>query len=301
MTELLLHPHPPYDFHTSALIFAGGDPEIRTYEAGVFHMALDTGEMPVLIKIRSSGTLTKPLLHLEAIGETPIPSGVLKRVRRTVEQIFNLQEDLSPMYQEMSGEPGLEELIRDCYGLKSPTTPSIYEALVDSIIEQQISLTVAYQLEHRLIRETGIPLTLDGTTYYCYPNPETLAETPIEVFRGCGLTIRKSEYIKEISKQITLGTVDLERMRKIPDTDAIIEELCSLRGIGRWTAELTILRGFHRHDAFPAADVALRRMIGERFCGGRKISAEEAREIATPWGRWKGLISFYLEVADRLA
>lgn len=300
MTEILLYPRPPYDFHASALIFAGGDPAIRIYEGGLFSMALETRFMPVLITIRSSGTVMDPLLHLEIRGEGPVPPEVIPGVREKTEYIFNLQEDLTPMYQELGEDPGLTDLIRDLYSLKSPTTPTVFEALVDSIIEQQISLAVAYQLESRLIRQTGTRLIVDGTSFFCYPTPAILAETPHEVFRNCGLTLRKSEYIRDISTLVETGRVDLEGMQQIQDTDTIIDKLCILRGIGRWSAELTLLRGLHRYDAFPAADIALRRMIANRFCNGRKISAEEAREIAKSWGIWKGLISFYLEVWDRM-
>lgn len=263
-------------------------------------MVLDAGEMPVLIQIWSSGTVEDPCLHLELSGEQDIPAHVARWVENAVCQMLNLQEDLTPMYRELDMLPGIGDLIRDLRGLKSPTTPTVYESLVDSIIEQQISLRVAYQIEHRLIRETGIRLTFDGLTYFCYPTPDLLAKTSPDVFRGCGMTTRKSEYIRDISRQITHGAIDLESLKTIQDTEEIISRLCSIRGIGRWTAELTMLRGFHRHDAFPAADIYLRRMMGERFCDGRKITAEEARDIAEPWGRWKGLLAFYLEVADRM-
>lgn len=300
MTEILLYPRPPYDFHASALIFTGGDPAIRSYRDGVFCMTLETGDMPVLITLRSSGTVTRPLLHLGMRGSEPVTSELAKTVREMIGYMFSLQEDLTPMYRDLGREPVLADLFKNLYGLKSPVTPTVFEALIDSIIEQQISLAVASQLEHRLIRQTGTRLMLDGDTYYCYPKPVILAVTSPEVFRGCGLTQRKGEYIRDVSRQVETGEVDLELMHGIPDTVEIIDRLCSLRGIGRWTAELTLIRGFHRHDAFPAADIALRRMIANRFCGGRKISAEEAREIAQPWGQWKGLVSFYLEVAERM-
>jgi DNA-3-methyladenine glycosylase II len=80
----------------------------------------------------------------------------------------------------------------------------------------------------------------------------------------------------------------------------IREELVKIRGIGRWTAELTILRGLHRPDAFPADDVGVRRFIAQFYRSGSKISAADARTFAERWGAWKGFAAYYLEVADLL-
>jgi DNA-3-methyladenine glycosylase II len=92
----------------------------------------------------------------------------------------------------------------------------------------------------------------------------------------------------------------MERFREYRDTEMVIEELVQIRGIGRWTAELTVLRGLHRPDAFPADDVGVRRFISQYYLGGRKITPLEARTFAERWGAWKGFAAYYLEVADLL-
>jgi DNA-3-methyladenine glycosylase II len=262
-------------------------------------MAYDAGDMPVLITIRSSGTAQSPMLSIGITGEMQVSPELAGGILEMVRYILSLDEDLSPFYRDLGGDPVLSRLFGRLHGLKCPVTPTVFEALVDSIIEQQISLAVAYQLEHRLIRQTGASLVLGERTYYCYPKPSVLARAPLDLYRSCGLTIRKSEYIRDIATLIDEGKLDPEAMSGM-ETGDIIEKLCSIRGVGRWTAELTLLRGFHRYDAFPAADIALRRMIANLIGLNRKISVDEAREIAEPWGRWKGLVAFYLEVAERM-
>jgi len=115
---------------------------------------------------------------------------------------------------------------------------------------------------------------------YGYPTPRTLAETPDPTFRACGLTRRKGEYIRDISRQILSGVLDPENFRRYTDTETIISELMNIRGIGRWTAELTILRGLHRPDAFPADDIGVRRFIAQFYLNDKKISSDEARSFA---------------------
>ena len=59
-----------------------------------------------------------------------------------------------------------------------------------------------------------------------------------------------------------------------------------------------MLRGMQKLDALPADDLGIRRVISRYYCGGKPIKTEEAREIAKPWGRWKGLAAFYLIIAE---
>jgi DNA-3-methyladenine glycosylase II len=214
--------------------------------------------------------------------------------------MFTIDEDITPFYEAMDKDPILKDLNRRLRGLKAPTTPTVFEALVDSVIEQQISLKAAHSIQNRLIRTTGNTLTLDGDMYYCYPTPGTLAATPDSSFRSCGLTHRKGEYIREISRQVLSGSLDLDQFRKYPDTESIITRMVKIRGIGRWTAELTILRGLHRMDSFPADDVGVRRFLSQVYHNGEKISPDAARVFAERWGVWKGFASYYLEVADLL-
>jgi DNA-3-methyladenine glycosylase II len=82
------------------------------------------------------------------------------------------------------------------------------------------------------------------------------------------------------------------------DVDRAVSMLDEVKGIGVWTAELTMLRGMQRWDVLPADDFGIRRVISAYYCGGKPIKAPEAREIAKVWGKWKGLAAFYLIVAE---
>jgi DNA-3-methyladenine glycosylase II len=143
-------------------------------------------------------------------------------------------------------------------------------------------------------------LTLGKDTWYCYPTPNILTGTPDSTFRACGLTPRKGEYIRDILRQIGDGSLDLDHFKTYPDTESIISEMVKIRGVGRWTAEFTILRGLHCADTFPADDVGVRRFISQYYRHGEKISPAGARVFAEQWGAWNGFAAYYLEVADLL-
>jgi DNA-3-methyladenine glycosylase II len=300
MPVIHLYPRPPYDFSLSAAIFSGGDPHIRVYEHDIFRQSLEIGGDLALVEVSSEGSVEQPKLRLSLRSDSPFSKGRITVMKDLVSSMLNIDEDITPFYEAMDKDPVMADLTRRLRGLKAPTTPTVFEALVDSIIEQQISLKAAHSIENRLIRAVGSPLTLNGDTYYCYPTADTLAATPDSAFRSCGLTLRKGEYIRDISRQILSGSLDLDQLRNYPDTESIISEMVKIRGIGRWTAELTILRGLHRMDSFPADDVGVRRFLSQVYHNNEKVSSDTARVFAERWGAWKGLAAYYLEVADLL-
>ncbi|MDD1712122.1 MAG: hypothetical protein LUQ69_03020 [Methanoregulaceae archaeon] len=300
MTVIRLFPVPPYNFFLSAAIFSNGDPDIRIFRQGVYRHALDIHGHPVLIEVRDRGTVDEPALEVTIRPDPGMITRELSEAGELVASMFNISDDLIPFYRAVENDPVMARIAESFRGLKSPTTPTVFEALTDSIIEQQISLAVARLLRARLIKKTGKQLVLDDGVYYCYPGPGDLAGTPDAVFRACGLTTRKGEYIREISRSIVAGTLNLDRFRQEADTDRIIRDMMKIRGIGKWTAELTIIRGIHKLDAFPADDAGLKRIIARFYRDGTRISSDEARRIAEGWGEWKGLAAFYLDIAEHL-
>lgn len=295
-----LRPVPPFDFDLSAEIFSDGNTQIRKYEKGKFSQVLRIENRLVLLILRASGTVDKPRLIIELRARERIPPNCRKKAEQIVQALFNLKFDLKRFYEEVKNDRILSGLTQKMRGLKSPTTPTIFEALIDSIVEQQISLNVANAIETKLFKTFGDTLTLDGETYYTFPTPQKMASVSVQQLRNCGLSSRKAEYVREVSKLIADGKLDLEKLKSFKNPKRIVSELDKIRGIGVWTAELTMVRGMQRLEAIPADDLGLRRAISHFYCEDRKILSEEARKISEKWGKWKGLASFYLIMAEIL-
>lgn len=299
--KLTVKPTPPFDFELSAKIFSEGDRQIRKYEDGRYWQVLRLDNKLVFIAIISIGTVDEPKLLVELKSNEEISDVDRKIVKELIYSLFNLKLDLKQFYDTVKNDKILSRLTRKLRGLKSPTNPTVFEALICSITEQQISLNVAHSIQRKIIKTFGDILKIENEDYYAFPTPQRLALTSIEKLRKCGLSQKKAEYIKDISKLVVDRKLDLEKFKNCENTGEIIEELCRTRGIGVWTAELTMLRGMHKLEAIPADDLGLRRYISHYYCKDRKISGGEARRIAKKWGRWKGLAGFYLMIAGRLS
>jgi DNA-3-methyladenine glycosylase II len=132
-------PQPPYDFSLSAAIFSGGDPDIRTFKNSMFRQVLDTGKTLELTEVRSTGTTDDPKLTLTLRSDRQVTRDDVRRAGEQVASILSIADDLDPFYRAVADDPVLEDITVRLRGVKPPVTPTLFEALTDSIIEQQIS------------------------------------------------------------------------------------------------------------------------------------------------------------------
>lgn len=298
--RLTITPVPPFDFDLSATIFSDGDKQIGKYENGRYWRVVRAHNKLMLVTLSSLGTVINQELSVELESDEEILNEDKKTAEEIVCSLFNLDFDLTAFYDGVKNDTIMSMFTQKLRGLKSGGTPTVFEALVDSIIEQQISLKVAQSIERNVIKTFGDTLEMNEAVYYAFPTPQKLALATVEQLRNCGLSSRKAEYIHDVSKSTVAGKLDLEHFKTYEDSEEIIKELCKVRGIGVWTAELTMLRGMNKLDAIPADDLGLRRHISHYYCNDRKISGDDARRIAENWGKWKGLAGFYLIIASRL-
>lgn len=291
----------PFSFELSTQLFRNGDPEIRKYESGKFWQVIRINDKLAHVLVESHGSVDKPRLRVEIKSECKLTDNDKKEGRRIIGRLFNLNFNLTEFYTESKNDKVIASLTRKFCGLKSPTTQFAFEALVDSIVEQQISLKVAHAFEKRIIKKWGDALYLDDEVYYAYPTSKNLAKATQQELRGIGLSERKAEYVKNVASIIAEGKLDLESLACGKTSNEIIEELDKIKGVGVWTAELTMLRGMQRLEALPADDLGLRRTIAHFYCNDKEITSSQARDIAKNWGTWKGLAAYYLIVAEILA
>jgi DNA-3-methyladenine glycosylase II len=294
---LKINPQAPFNFDLSAKIFSNGDPQIQKYENDSYWQVLRLKSSLVLVNVWSSGSVDDPEIKVEVLSDKDLDEDDGLVVKQMVISIFNMNFNLRNFYDDMKVDRVMSTLTSKLRGLNSPTTPTFFEAIVSSIIEQQISLKAARSIETRMIKTFGDAINLDDKSYYAFPTPEKLSNLDKDDLRGVGLSFRKAEYVIGLSKNIMDGEVDLGKL-KVMDTGDIIDVLLNIRGVGVWTAELAVIRGLHRLVVVPADDVGLRRIVSHYYNDGDPVSSDELREIAKIWGRWSGLAIFYLVVAD---
>lgn len=157
-------------------------------------------------------------------------------------------------------------------------TADPFAGLVRAIMGQQVS--------------SAAHASIWGKFLKIFPNPlaSQIASADDAILKSCGLSRNKATYIRDAAKRFATGEFD--DIDKASDED-IIERLTSLKGVGQWTAEMTLIFVFGRPDALSFADLAIRR--GMRMLYGlEKLTLEEferRKNIYSPLG---SLASLYL-------
>lgn len=168
------------------------------------------------------------------------------------------------------------------HGLPEPRIrPRGYETLLRAIVSQQISTAAAASIWRKL--EAGV-----GNLH----DPVTLAAADPELLRSCGLSRPKISYVQSLATLVTDDTLKLESLPK--DDEEAIKLLSSVRGLGRWSAEIYLLFAEGRGDIFPAGDLAVRVQAGRAFFDGERPTEGALRGLAEKWRPHRGVAALFL-------
>ncbi len=167
---------PPFDFALSAYILADGDPQIAKYDGTAYRQVLRVGGKLLLATVAAIGSVDSPQLRVAFTSDRSLTDRDATAAHAVISSVLNAYLDVKPFYQAIQDDPVMAELSGKLRGLKNPATPTVFQALFDSIIEQQISLNVAHVLQRRVIKAFGDALVVDGDTYYAFPTPERINE-----------------------------------------------------------------------------------------------------------------------------
>jgi len=262
------------------------------WDGKTFRRGLVLNAKPVEVAVIQIGSMTMPRLQITVTG---VPSGhdVRSGVTETLNRVLGLQADLKGFYRHAAKDARLSMLVGRFRGVKPPQFPSLLEALVNGIACQQFSLAAGIQILNRLSEKFGIPVIETGIRAHTFPRPEDLAALKPEPLRNLGFSRHKAEAIIELSRAIVAGNLDRDRLVSLDDGSAV-EQLCSLRGVGRWTAEYVLLRGLGRLHIFPGDDVGARNNL-KKWLGLRKpLDYDGVSRLLAKWEPYAGLIYFHM-------
>jgi DNA-3-methyladenine glycosylase II len=156
-----------------------------------------------------------------------------------------------------------------------------FQTLARSIVGQQISVKAAQSVWLRFAATAGEVV------------PLRVMRMRTRTLRNCGLSERKAEYLKDLAARFVSREVDPAHWPGYAD-EAIIDELCCVRGIGRWTAEMFLIFNLLRPDVYPIDDIGLLRGIATNYRDGQKVARDEALAIGEAWRPWRTVATWYL-------
>ncbi|WP_427180013.1 DNA-3-methyladenine glycosylase family protein [Paenibacillus sp. TC-CSREp1] len=199
---------------------------------------------------------------------------MFEEVIRTDQVVINTFKD---------SDPALSKLIELIGNIELTLKSNYFESLVFSIVSQMLSAKVAETLKKRLLDLVSGDVT-----------PDKLLSFEINELRKSGISPQKASYILGLSQKVSLGQLDLEKLKILSDEDAI-KTLTSVKGIGRWTAEMFLIFSLGRKDVISLGDVGLQRSALWLY---RQFNPEEMNNClerhSLSWIPYRSFASLYL-------
>jgi DNA-3-methyladenine glycosylase II len=207
----------------------------------------------VIARVAQPGPTT---LAITLVGDEREHARALAIVRR----VLGVDRDLAHFDRAAAHIPWLKALAKRMHGVRPPRYPTLWEACVNAVVFQQISLIAATAIMHRLIVALGRPLVSEGFQHYAFPSITSFLATEDDLLRAAGLSVGKLMTLRRVGEALAAGTLDQAMLEQQASADAAAI-LCRIKGIGPWTAAVILLRGLGRLDVFPMNDTSVTRNL----------------------------------------
>jgi 3-methyladenine DNA glycosylase/8-oxoguanine DNA glycosylase len=181
--------------------------------------------------------------------------------------------------------------------LQQETTQSIFEALLESIIYQQLNGKVAATITARvkaLFPENTKRIRTRRGLVDGFPTPEQILAASEERLRSAGLSRAKMLAIRDLAAKALDGTVPTVTLAHRMSDEELIERLDTVRGIGRWTVEMLLIFRLGRPDVLPVDDYGVRKGFAKMRKLVKLPKPNELMAYGERWRPYRSVASWYM-------
>ena len=268
-------------------------PEVKTPGQWARCVPINSHLVPIRVQQLREG----PTSELQV--EWEVTTGVSPRdVVSVVEWLFGWDLDMQPVLHAIKADSVIKHLADALVGLRPYSQPSLFEALVKAILQQQVSFRSASQVTRRLVETYGPRRRLGSSEVYGFPAFAVLGPLTESELRACKLGY-KAPYLVNLFNELSHDRFHLADLQTLESQEAIAR-LDALHGIGPWTAELTVLTGLRRLEVFPVGDLGVRGLISQLYLAGQPAKRLDIERVATRWGKVRALVLYFLMCAQVL-
>jgi AraC family transcriptional regulator, regulatory protein of adaptative response / DNA-3-methyladenine glycosylase II len=290
----------PYDFDgVLGFLAARAIPGVEEVKAGCYRRVVTIGN--------HVGTIAVARHKREALELRVSPSlvPVLMPLVARVRRLFDLDARPDVIGRVLGRDPVLARYVAAKPGLRVPGAVDGFAAAIRALLGQQVSVAAATTLAGRFAAAFGVAHDVDAALRVRFPTAKEVATRSVDAIAKIGLPGARAAAVHALANAVATGRVKLDGVR---DLDAFVTSMCELPGIGPWTAHYLAMRALHLPDAFPAADLGVKKALA-----GATPRAAEAR--AEAWRPFRSYAVMYLwtslgethaeeenrEVPDRIA
>ncbi len=180
-------------------------------------------------------------------------------------------------------DPVLRRLVAEAGPARvQPPAETHFATLVRAIVYQQLAGAAAAAIHGRLIAALGGEVA-----------PERLLSLPPGTLRSVGLSAAKAASLQDLATKVLDGTVVLDPKGLRAQSDAeVVARLSTVRGIGKWTAEMFLMFQLRRLDVWPTGDLGVRKGFGLAW-GIPTPTVKELDPLGDPYRPYRSVVAWY--------
>jgi DNA-3-methyladenine glycosylase II len=181
-------------------------------------------------------------------------------------------------------DPVIRDLMRrfgEC-GLARAQRTDPFRALLHAIIAQQLSTKAAATIEGRF-----------AALFEGRPTAAAIAAMPDARLRAVGISPQKLGYIRDLCARTLDGSLSLDALNALPDEE-VIAALTSVKGIGRWTAEMFLMFRLHRPDVLPIGDLGIVKAVQRAYKLRLAPTPVRLTRLGENWRPYRSVACWYL-------
>jgi DNA-3-methyladenine glycosylase II len=294
-------PRGPYSLAATAERFTRWPEVVDRFDGTTYRRLLPVGRRGVLLEARQLGTISRARLAVRLIGPGARSPEARAAAERVVAIGLGAALDTRPFDRAFRGDRLLGGALAHARGLRIAGAATLFEAAVTAVLAQQVNLVFAYDIRRELSLAFGRRVRLAGETFVAFPAPERIARLSPRSLRRFRLSRAKAGALVRLARAFAAGRLSESALEPLSDEKAV-ERLTAIKGVGRWTAEIALLRGLGRADVFPGGDLGVVKYVAMELLGHRaRVDEARMRRFAERWRPFRGLALAYAyaEIARR--
>jgi DNA-3-methyladenine glycosylase II len=183
----------------------------------------------------------------------------------------------------MRSDPVMREIVKAAGPLEMQVSGQPYQALIRSILYQQLAGAAAAAIERRFLALSDNRI----------PTPAQLVAYSDEELRSAGVSRQKAGYLRSIAQHFADGHLSDRKLARAGD-DEIIEAVTQIKGVGRWTADMLLMFCIGRPDVLPVGDLGIQNSMKAAYGLKAPPKPDEMVAIAEPWRPYRSAGAWYL-------
>jgi AraC family transcriptional regulator, regulatory protein of adaptative response / DNA-3-methyladenine glycosylase II len=250
-------------------------PGVEVVEAGCYRRTISVNGHDGYFEVCPDQERNLLVVRIE-VGEPQSLFFIIERIRA----MFDLNADWASIVGTLRTDPALAVGVEAQPGLRVAGCWNGFELTTRAILGQQITVKSATTLAGRLVNKFGKPFCGPNGLTHLFPTPEVLADAKLGTI---GLTASRAETIRALARAVLDGGINFAG---IVDSEAFLDRLREIVGIGKWTAQYVAMRALGQTDAFPSTDLGLLRVMN--------LTSSELERRSQAWSPWRAYAAMYL-------